>query len=213
MNITQIDLLDLKHKVENRITLSENERSVLYHIFLSFISEVPTSCDVIMVLGNPTCVDTRLPKAIDIWNKNMNASIVLCGGIHIPGKNITEAEAMKNFCINAGVDRGKIFLENNSATTKENIEFAVPIVKDLHIEETDIAVVSSFSHLRRVMMNFDQYKESFPANTRVLPIASNKPKVDIDYYLWDDSLINEVAMELGYIHEYIYVLGYDAFSI
>ena len=213
MDITQINLLNLKYKIDNHIYLSEMERDVLYRLFLSFIHEKPVLCDVIIVLGNPTCVDTRLPTAIDICHNYTNASIILCGGVCLPGKPITEAEAMKEACVNAGINCERIHLENNSTTTKENIIFAAPIVESLCIDEPNIVVVSSFSHMRRVMMNFIQYKDLFPRKTKIIPIASKMPGMGSDFCLLDDSVINEVSMELGYIHEYIYDLGYNSFSV
>ena len=72
--------------------------------------------DVVIVLGAGVNVDRvsrplahRLYAAIDYWNQNPDAYIIVCGGL---GNRaiITEAEAMSRFLIARGIPQEKILL-------------------------------------------------------------------------------------------------------
>ena len=212
MNITQIDLLSLKHRLDKQIPLSEIEKDSIDRLIWSFSGREIDFCDIIMILGNPTCVDLRLPTALELWKKFPDAKLVPCGGVLLPGKVITEAEAMKAACLQAGVPASSIFLENRSTITRENIEFAAPILRDLGVLAPTIVAISSPTHMRRVKMNFDKFIDLFPVGAKVIPMASNVLHYTKDNWINDESMRKEVSMELGYIHEYIFELGYQAFD-
>lgn len=212
MNITQIDLLSLKHRLDEQIPLTKIEKDSIDRLIWSFSGRKIDFCDIIIILGNPTCVDLRLPTALTLWRKFPDAKLIPCGGVVLPGKDITEAEGMKEACLQAGVPACSIFPENRSTITRENIEFAAPIVKNLGILAPTIVAISSPTHMRRVKMNFDRFCDMFPAGTKVIPIASDVLPYTKDNWINDESMRKEVSMELGFIHEYLFELGYQAFD-
>ena len=212
MNITQVNLLELKQKIDNNIPLSNQEKESIGRLIWDFSETSIDSCDIIMVLGNPTCVELRLPTALKYWKKYPDSNLVLCGGINITAKGITEAEAMKDACLEAQVPETRIFLENKSTITKENIEYAAPIVYEMGIHDPKILVISSPTHMRRVKMNLDRFINMYPPGTKMIPLASDVLSFTKDNWANSEQMRKEVSMELGFIHEYVYELGYQAFE-
>lgn len=212
MNITNVNILELKKKIEESTPLLNVEKEYIDRLIWSFSEVNVDSCDIIMVLGNPTCVELRLPMALKYWRQFPDSRMILCGGVLLPDRNITEAEAMKAACMEAGIQEAKIFLENRSTITKENIEFSAPIVHKLDIQAPHICVISSPTHMRRVKMNLDRFINQYPEGTKMIPIASEVLPFTKDNWLENGQMRKEVSMELGFIHEYLYELGYQAFE-
>ena len=211
MDINCIDLLELKQKVIAG-KLSTNDIETINRIIWCYDDVQFKKCDIILVLGNPTCVNHRLPTALDLFANNKGAYLVLSGGVQIPGLGLTEAEHMKNAALKAGIPIKQILLENESTTTKENIINSAPHVKSLVRDDCSLAVVSSATHLRRIMMNFQKYKNLYPSNLQVIPIA-DFTKVNRCNWLQNNVIRSDVATELGFIHEYLYDLDYPLFVI
>lgn len=120
---------------------------------------------------------------------------------------------MYNKCVEQGITKKHLIIENRSTTTKENIQFCAPIIHELRISAPTILTVSSPTHLRRVKMNFERFFDLYPSgmNTVMIPGLSH----GCNQYNWTENahVRNEVATELGFIHEYITTLGYSTFEI
>ena len=142
MDINCIDLLELKQKVIDR-KLSANDIETINRIIWCYEDVQNEKFDIFLVLGNPTCVNYRLPTALDLFANNKGAYLILSGGVQIPGLGLTEAEHMKNAALKAGIPIKQILLENESTTTKENIINSAPHVKSLVRDDCSLAVVSS----------------------------------------------------------------------
>ena len=157
MTTTEINLLALKQNLLETNPIDLHTKHIIDHIIWNFDQKVPEHYEFIMVLGNPTCVEIRLPAAIRLWNQNKKAHLILCGGVVSEGKPVTEAERMRDACLAAEVPSDRILLENHSYITRENIEFAAPLVHKSGITNPTIVVVSSPTHMRRVQMNLDRF--------------------------------------------------------
>lgn len=214
MNVKNIDLLDLKKKIEVDIDLSNSDIETINNIMWGYNCYNSNDFyNIIMVLGNPNCVEQRLPKGLELSLVNKESFLLLSGGVYVSKYRSTEAEAMAKSAIEMGVHKKRILIENNSTTTIENIELSASVVNSLNIEFPLIAVVSSATHLRRVLMNFEQYKNIYPKEMKVIPVSSEN--IEICKKKWNKSsdLKETIAMELGYIHEYIYERKYNPFEI
>jgi uncharacterized SAM-binding protein YcdF (DUF218 family) len=74
--------------------------------------------------------------------------LIACGGIgHHPP---SEAEVIRQICLEQGVRPEKIILEGRSRNTRENLSFAVPILRKLGA--TRVILVTDRYHAPRALM-------------------------------------------------------------
>lgn len=71
MRSSEVDLLLLSDKMDAHKSLCNDELDVIDRIIWSYNLKSPLSYNIIMVLGNPTCVEFRLPDAIIALPKNI----------------------------------------------------------------------------------------------------------------------------------------------
>lgn len=127
----------------------------IYSIFYRIVPKNKT-CDFIIVHGAGLmngCKVTpllagRLKKAIQIYEASEEkASFVVSGGKGDDEK-ISEAEAMKNYLLEQGIDDKHIILEDKSTNTLENLSFSKTIMDSLK-EEYNCLFVTSDYHVFR----------------------------------------------------------------
>lgn len=92
----------------------------------------------------------RINAAYDFLEKNPDSAAILSGG-QGNGENISEAECMYNVLTDMGIDGTRLFLEDRSTDTDENITFSKKIIDDNNLEG-DVAIASSDFHLKRAVM-------------------------------------------------------------
>jgi len=127
---------------------SENESDI------EEISEI----DAIIVLGagiwgnqvSPQ-LELRLKTAYEILNENEHIIAVVSGG-QGPDELISEAEAMKKYLIKLGINENRIYIEDQSTSTIENITYSINILKGYKLNSTDIAIVTTDFHMFRAKM-------------------------------------------------------------
>ncbi len=123
-------------------------------IFLNGRAE-DTDCDTIIVLGaqvkqsGPSVVlQFRSDAATDYLKEHPNTRCIVSGG---QGRTepCTEAEAMKSYLVEEGIELGRITLEPRATSTKENIEFS----KEFCDYENDrVGIVTNNFHMYRSVM-------------------------------------------------------------
>ena len=105
--------------------------------------------DAIVILGAAVWSDGPSPTlrrrtlhGAALWRAGVAPLIIPCGGrgLHPP----TEAAAMTDILVRAGVPRSAIAPENRSTTTLENIRFALPILQ-AH-GATRVVIVTDITH-------------------------------------------------------------------
>ena len=89
--------------------------------------------DAILILGAAVWADgpspalrLRTAHAAALWHELRPPQVVCCGGLGLNPPS--EAEAMAELLVAAGVPRGVIALEDRSTTTLENIRFSLPLL-------------------------------------------------------------------------------------
>lgn len=87
----------------------------------------------------------RLEAALDYARKYENVKLILSGG-QGPDEDISEAEAMKTFLVNHGIDKERLILEADSTSTYENFKFSKALLPE---DITAITIISSDYHLSR----------------------------------------------------------------
>lgn len=92
----------------------------------------------------------RCRAAAKYMKENENAKALLSGG---RGKDekISEAECMFDLMQSFGTDKSRLFKEDKSTSTDENIEFCKKIIEENNLSK-NIAVATSEYHIRRATM-------------------------------------------------------------
>lgn len=90
----------------------------------------------------------RLDKAAEYCEKNPDAIIIVSGGKGYQ-EEISEAEAMKNYLVNCGIDSEKIIKEESSFGTDENFANSKEILRDIFGDNYTVAVITSDFHVMR----------------------------------------------------------------
>lgn len=116
----------------------------------------PSKANCIIVLGcqvfgtNPSpFLQTRLNEGLRLYNEGYGEYIIVSGGKG-PGEDVTEAEAMKKYLVDKGVESKNIFIEDKSNSTMENLVLSKEIMDKNKLK--DAVIVSNKYHLRRVSL-------------------------------------------------------------
>lgn len=117
-------------------------------------------CEYLMILGSVVIgadepsrqLTERIERAITYLNSHQKAKAVCCGGCFRPEQKVSEAEIIKRFLVNNGIDENRILLEDKSTTTYENFEFALRVIRSdsgKTANDTKIAFLTSDYHIFR----------------------------------------------------------------
>ena len=115
-----------------------------------------TEPDYLIVLGagvNGTVpslsMRNRLDAALEVLTEHPDCVAIVSGG-QGQGEDITEAEAMYRWLADKGSAEQRLWKEERSTSTEENLAFSLAMIEDA--ERLDIAVVSSEYHLYRAKL-------------------------------------------------------------
>lgn len=135
---------------------------ILLSIMMTLVAiNSPVQNSTVVVLGckvngdiPSTMLARRLEAATQYLNENPNTVCIVSGGKG-NGENISEADAMYKYLLNAGIDESRIYIENQSSNTSENMEFSKIIIEKYNFN-TDIAIVTDgFHQLRASIISKD----------------------------------------------------------
>jgi uncharacterized SAM-binding protein YcdF (DUF218 family) len=87
----------------------------------------------------------RLDAALEYAKQYPHVYLILSGG-QGAGEHISEAEAMKRFLIEKGIQEERLLFEGSSTSTYENLLYSIEMIPD-SVEE--ITIISSDYHLAR----------------------------------------------------------------
>ncbi|WP_297635227.1 YdcF family protein [uncultured Clostridium sp.] len=119
--------------------------------------------DLVIVLGaglRGTTPSLTLKHRLDttikyIENTNYAGKIIVSGG-QGPGEDITEAEAMKAYLMNEGIDESRIIKEDKSTSTSENLIYSEEVIRNkLNHEvsnELNVTIITTDFHAMRSNM-------------------------------------------------------------
>ncbi len=94
-----------------------------------------------------TVLRERLEAAYRYLEENTEAVCVLSGG-QGPGEDISEAECMYRYLTKKGIAGERLFLEDASTTTEENLKYSLEILKEQGIEGEITIITSEFHEYR-----------------------------------------------------------------
>ena len=143
------------------------------------VTSTKPSRDVVIVFGcraygyTPGIhLKNRLEAAVTLLEGRPDAVCIVSGG---QGENETlpEAEAMRAYLESRGIAPERIYKEDESHNTYENIVNSKNLIDDLDLEYDRIIGVSSDFHIPRIEYLFDYY--DIGLNTNIETVASRSP--------------------------------------
>lgn len=96
-------------------------------------------------------LENRLNTALPLIQEYPDIPVIVSGGRGL-GEDISEAQCMKQWLVERGVDERRICIEDNSTSTAENFANSAPILSELGISD-GIAVVTNDFHQYRAELN------------------------------------------------------------
>lgn len=111
-----------------------------------------------------TMLAKRCDAAIETLSEYPDVICVVSGG-RGKGEDISEAEAMRRYLVESGIDESRVIAEDRSTSTRENIAFSAEILEELGI---DRAVI--------VTNDFHQYRADIYAKRNGLTVGHHSGK-------------------------------------
>ena len=131
---------------------------VILGLMSYFAKRTPDKDATVVVLGcqvrgnNPSLMlRKRIDAAFDYLVMNPQAKCVVSGGKG-KGENISEAECIRNELIDKGIDENRIYMEDKSTDTNENIKFSAEIIKKNGLNEKMAIVTDGFHEMRAALI-------------------------------------------------------------
>lgn len=126
--------------------------------------------------GPSVLLQDRLDTALDYLEENPDMTIVVSGG-QGPDEPMTEAQAMYDYLVENGADGDRIYLEDESSNTRENIAYTQELLQELFAagavdESGKYLLVSSDFHLTRIKMLWErQWEGTYTISTMAAPCS------------------------------------------
>lgn len=154
--------------------------AVVYHGAQTQISGEPEimiifGCQV-KPWGPSILLQDRLDTALDYLEENPDITVVVSGAKG-PDEPISEAQAMYDYLVDNGVDGDRIYLEDESSNTRENIAYTQDLLQELFASgEVEASgkylLVSSDFHLTRIKMLWErQWEGTYTVSTLAAPCS------------------------------------------
>ena len=102
--------------------------------------------------GPSVLLQDRLEEALDYWEEHPGLTIVVSGG-QGPNEPTTEARAMADYLIDAGVPEEQLLLEDQSHNTDQNLRYTMALLEEEDLEPGEgVVIVSNGFHLARARL-------------------------------------------------------------
>ena len=153
----------------------------------SFADESDAPVSAVIVLGagvngeTPSLtLRTRIDAAAPYLEEHPDVPVVLSGG-QGPGEAITEAECMRRALVRRGVDESRLYPEERSTSTQENLRYSRAILEELGVDPAQrVAIVTSDFHLCRARLMWGGDTAAVPAH---LPSALYFQCLTVNYFI------------------------------
>lgn len=114
----------------------------------------PTEPTTVVVLGckvNPNgpslLLRYRLDAALDFLNQNPDVKCVLSGG-QGADEPMSEAQAMYNWLVQRGIDPTRLYIEDRSTSTRENLQFSKELIASEGLTQKVTIITNDFHQYR-----------------------------------------------------------------
>lgn len=126
----------------------------------------PTKESTVIVLGcrvvgtQPSVMlKSRLDAAYEYLVENPDAPVIVAGG-QGDDEEISEAQCMFNYLVEKGIEPERIYMEDQSTSTRENIAFAKAIIEEEGLYESVAIATSDYHELRASLVADSEGLES-----------------------------------------------------
>lgn len=131
-------------------------------------------------------LEERLIAAAEYLKENPEAVCILSGG-QGEGEDISEAECMYRYLTEQGIESSRLYLEDTSTTTAENLENSKVLLEELGLGD-EIAIVTSEFHSYRASvmaekLGYKSYSVSASTHFLYLPTYYVRELYGIIYYM------------------------------
>lgn len=109
----------------------------------------------------------RCMAAVKYLNDNPDAVVVASGG-QGSGESISEAQCIENILIENGIDQSRIYKEDKSTNTAENISFSKEIIKNNNLS-SEVVIVTNEFHEYRAKLYCDREQLNFHSKCSYTP--------------------------------------------
>ena len=145
-----------------------------------------TECGYLLVLGakvNPhgpsLALRNRIDAAYDYLEAHPDCTAILSGG-QGPDEPMTEAQCMYNELVAMGIDPQRLWLEDQSTTTWENMKFSRALLEEkTGTAPEQIGLLSNEFHLFRAQL----FARRFGFDPVGVPAATSLPVLKINYFI------------------------------
>lgn len=153
----------------------------------SFADESDEPVSAVIVLGagvngeTPSLtLRTRIDAAAAYLEEHPDVPVILSGG-QGPGEAITEAECMRRALVRRGVDESRLYPEERSTSTQENLRYSRAILEELGVDPARrVAIVTSDFHLCRARLMWGGDTAAVPAH---LPSTLYFQCLTVNYFI------------------------------
>lgn len=133
---------------------------LLINVITGFNDKPQEKVDVVVVLGAKMRGNTvsraladRLDAAYDYVMEEGNEDVVIIvSGGQGADEIMTEAQGMKDYLIDKGLDGNRIIMEDKSTNTMENLKFSYEIIEEMFGNNASIAICTSNFHVYRATL-------------------------------------------------------------
>ena len=123
---------------------------------------------------------TRIDAAAAYLEEHPDVPVVLSGG-QGPGEAITEAECMRRALVRRGADESRLYPEERSTSTQENLRYSRAILEELGVDPAQrVAIVTSDFHLCRARLMWGGDTAAVPAH---LPSTLYFQCLTVNYFI------------------------------
>ncbi len=127
----------------------------------------------------------RLDAAYDYLSENSSVKVIVSGG-QGDDEVISEAQCMKDYLVSRGISGDRIFMEDRSANTDENLKFSAEIIENEGLFKDITIVTDGFHQFRADMLARDNgikaYNISAKTSLWLLPTYWVREWFGVAYY-------------------------------
>ncbi len=126
--------------------------------YMNYRSGADSDAETVIVLGCkvdgsvPSLQLSRRCAAAAAFMKEKPDTVAVLSGGQGPDEEISEAECMKRLLMEAGIDESRLYLEDQSTNTRENLSNSLEIIKRNSLSHSVLVVTSEYHQCRAMLI-------------------------------------------------------------
>ena len=121
-----------------------------------------------------SALKARVDTALEYLTEHPTVRAILTGG-RVQDKQVAEAECMRAYLVDHGIEEDRLIVEDNAKDTIENVKNSLALIESEDLDTSEgVLLVSSEFHLARIKMLWKRAKGATPASTLAASSAPDK---------------------------------------